>query len=231
VATGTAMMTPAIAVGTMPDWSADGLTVVYSKGSGGLPGLPIGNPGVSGASLEVVSPPNWGTSTTLVPFDGQLNNFYPTFSPDNAWVLFNRASGDSFDNAGATLWVVPAAGGSPLRLASADLGGGNSWPKWAPFVHTFQGNRLMWFTFSSRRGYGLRQPAGTSQIWMAAFNPSEGRLLDPSYPALWFPFQELATGNHIPQWVTTVARPPCTDASECGAGEFCTMGMCLPGPD
>lgn len=88
----------------------------------------------------------------------------------------------------------------------------------------------MWFTFSSRRAYGLRLGAGErAQLWMAAFDPQKGEILtDPSYPAFWLPFQEIDSGNHIAQWTLEVDRQPCTSNGECPTGEFCEDGVCVP---
>jgi TolB protein len=175
----------------------------------------------------VFSGGSWGEGPELVAFGGQ-NNFYPTFSPDGNWVLFNRSPSNqnSFDAPDAQVWVVPADGGEAVHLATASSGG-DSWPKWDPTVYMHRSRPLMWFTFSSRRAYGLRLAAGAqAQLWMTAFDPSRGA--DPSYPAFWMPFQELESGNHIAQWVTSVDRQPCTDDAQCAGGEFCSEGFCLP---
>ena len=41
----------------------------------------------------------------------------------------------------------------------------NSWPRWAPFEAKATGpdgkaERFYWFTFSSKRAFGVRMPAG-----------------------------------------------------------------------
>jgi len=99
-----------------------------------------------------------------------------------AFVLFNRvpnksgqgtnctggnSSGfcpnDSFSNPDARLWLMPnmpsatpidleKANGSP---ASSPVSFSNSYPRWAPFVQVYHGNKILWFTFSSTRDYGL----------------------------------------------------------------------------
>ncbi|GMV18237.1 MAG: hypothetical protein HS104_01310 [Polyangiaceae bacterium] len=64
---------------------------------------------------------------------------------------------------------------------------------------------------------------------MSAFDPELGQQgKDPSLPAFWLPFQDIAGGNHIAQWVTSVERQPCTDKKECQAGEDCVNGKCVP---
>jgi hypothetical protein len=97
-------------------------------------------------------------------------------------------------------------------------------------AQNYRGKKLMWLTFSSRRAYGLHLPAGqTAQIWMVAFDPdAAAKGQDPSFPAFWLPFQDMASGNHIAQWVTTVARQGCTDSTQCSATESCLDGVCRP---
>ena len=158
-------------------------------------GGPPANKGPAHLTTNPGGGPASGGATTLVRADGtRNNNYYPSYSPDDAWVLFNRAAGNSNHNLDAQLWVVPAGGGSPTHLARADLADsmGNSWPKWAPFVQRFHGEPLMWFTFSSRRDYGLRlrqqsrEPAmRTTQLWMAGLGRSWISRSWPSMSASW----------------------------------------------
>jgi hypothetical protein len=160
------------------------------------------------------------------------NNYYPTFSPDGAWVLFNRSMSnhDSYDSPDAQVWVIAKGGGAPIALARARAGG-DSWPKWTPDVQKYRGRSLMWFTFSSRRAYGVRLGAGVrAQIWMAAFDPAAAEKGgDGSFPAFWLPFQDMQSGNHIAQWVTTVQRKPCGQGgTECDTGQVCKDGRCVP---
>jgi TolB protein len=125
----------------------------------------------------------------------------------------------------AQVWAVTADGARVVQLASASTGG-DSWAKWAAQVYMNRGRALYWFTFSSRREIGLR-PGGTSQIWMAAFDPAAGAEGDPSLPAFWLPFQDPASGNHIAQWVLRIDRQPCGE-TPCPGGEFCQDGFCVP---
>jgi hypothetical protein len=228
-------------IGSMPDWSPDGTRAVFSRPQVVPPLAPTGHSGAADLMIMPWMGAEFGAATTLLRSTG-INNYYPCFSPDNRWVLFNRASGESSSNLGAQLWVTAADGsGEPIRLTRADGGdaNGNSWPKWTPFVERTGGEvdePLLWFTFTSRRDYGLRiQQQGrapgdrTSQLWMAAFRPTT-RGGDPSTPAFWLPFQNLDQGNHIAQWVPSLQRQDCGGGMACSNGETCIGGRCIGAP-
>jgi Tol biopolymer transport system component len=240
--TDTTLTTPIVASGTMPDWSPDGTHMVYANPAS--PSIfPV--PGVSSASLTTLhfNGTGWDTPVTVVPFAGQ-NNYYPAYSPDGSWIVFNRSpsNAESFSNAApdpdagtvpdGELWVVASGGGTAVRLSRASSPGALSWPKWAPVQQDYYGGKLMWLTFSSARAYGLRLAAGAeTQLWMMAFDPAKAAQgQDPSFPAFWLPFQSLTTGNHIAQWAITVPRGTCTGTgvSTCDQGETCTDGNCTP---
>jgi hypothetical protein len=96
-----------------------------------------------------------------------------------AYVLFNRVANnsgastncnngfcpnDSFSNPDARLFLMPnKAMSTPIDLEKANGSAANnptslsnSYPRWAPFVQVYHGNKILWFTFSSTRDYGLR---------------------------------------------------------------------------
>jgi hypothetical protein len=182
----------------------------------------------------------WDTETTLVPYAGE-NNYYPAYSPDGSWVVFNRSpsNANSFANASpdsdagtypdGQLWLVPEAGGTAVQLLNA--GAPASWPKWAPVVHSYYDGTLMWLTFSSARAYGLRLTEwAETQLWMVAVDPAKiGSGEDPSFPPFWLPFQDITTGNHIAQWSTAVRREGCSGSGSCPTRETCKNGTCEPG--
>ncbi len=217
----------------MPDVSPDNSQIVFARGQGTcLAGVLCVTLSVQGASLFTVpfTGMGFGLPTVVVKSGGE-NNYYPSFSPDGKYIAFNRAAGDSYDATDAQVMVVPTAGGAPISLAAVNTVGGNSWPKWGPFVQHFQGSTITWITFSSRRDYGLRH-TGNSQIWMVPVDSAKlaaGK--DPGYPPIWLPFQDPATGNHIAQWVAKVERAPCSvvDQTGCAPTEVCVDGMCVPG--
>lgn len=230
-----AELAPIISNGTMPDWSPDGSQVVYARASAPAP-CPIPElcaaTGIAGGNIEVVDAGNWGATGTIAPAGGG-NNYYPSFSPDGEWIIYNRTNlGDSYDAADARVWAVHRTGGELVALANASPApGGDSWPKWAPFVDEFRSGSLMWLTFSSRRDYGLRNTGGNNpaQLWMVGFDPARAAQgQDPSFSSFWLPFQDPASGNHIAQWVERIDRQTCENDGDCPGNEFCEGGYCLP---
>jgi hypothetical protein len=199
---------------------------------------------------------------------GGENNYYPSYSPELSYILFNRAPNagggnacsngfcpnDSFSNPAARLMLIgaTAAGGTPIDLekangspASSPVPLSNSYPRWAPFVQTYKGGKLLWFTFSSTRDYGLRvinhkpgmyqcYPADAAetpgaahqkpfaagcqepQLWMAPINLSEAQgNQDPSRVAFWIPYQDMTTHNHTAQWTAQSGFSPPPDGGVC----------------
>jgi WD40 repeat protein len=194
-----------------PDFSPDGQKLVYVGYAGNQPVWEL-----SGGSLEVLDAAGggFGAPTTVVAAQGSENNYYPQFSPDGDWILFNRVpSGSSYNNPAAEIWVVRADGSQPpvpLDAANQSAGLTNSWPRWAPVVQDYQGGHLLWLTVSSQRAYGLELAAGTRpQLWMMGFDPARAAAgMDPSWPAFWLPFQDLSSDNHIAQWTTQIVTVP-----------------------
>jgi len=195
--------------GTHPDFSPDGTKIVFVKAQSSTHDWVF-----NGGSLMVVSydraSDSFGTPTMLVPSAGD-NVYYPSWSPDGDWILFNRSSEDSYDDSSAEIYVVRADGsGTPKKLDTPNMAGGitNSWARWAPFEQVWAPGEsgeepILWLTFSSKRGFGVRLPGGQPQLWMAPFFPARADS-DPSAPAFRLPFQDIATNNHIAQWTERV---------------------------
>ena len=199
-----------------PDWSSDGSMIVYVD-----VGAPNGNSewSFSQGSIVVVKDMGmgvFGAPQKIVTSAGE-DNYYPSFSPDNKWILFNRGQVNAYNDATAEAYVVSVDGTiGPIALGNANSTSPNqtnSWPRWNPFmVHEPTGD-LMYFTFSSTRDYGIEilQPNPPTQqnplqpqIWMAAFDPAKAaQNQDPSSTAFWMPFQDVKSHNHIAQWTAT----------------------------
>ncbi|MCU1281546.1 MAG: tolB protein precursor [bacterium] len=193
-----------------PDWSADGSKIVYVD-----VGVPNGNSEwqFSQGSLVVVSDLGmgmFGNPQKIVKSTGPgENNYYPSFSPDGKWVLFNRSSAAAYSEKTAQAWVVSVDGAiGPIALGNANSttpNPTNSWPRWNPFIVHEPTGDLMYLTFSSTRDYGIELVgANQPQIWMAAFDPAKAAAsTDPSSVAFWMPFQDVKSHNHIAQWTAT----------------------------
>jgi len=146
------------------------------------------------------------------------NNYYPSFSPDGQWVLFNRSDDNSgngaYNDTNAQLWVVKADGTQPpIQLGHADTTAGlyNSWGRWAPSSQTLGANQdpMFWITVSSQRNFGVRLVnQGRPQIWMTPFFPARAASgIDPSEASFRLPFQNIDSNNHIAQWTEQIIAP------------------------
>jgi Tol biopolymer transport system component len=193
------------------------------------PGLPnFGQSSIYayGGSLVTItnSGGTWGNEKVVLQAASGENNYYPSFSPDGQWIAFTRAStatksswsvansactgqdgsGLSYDNPSATVWILPAAGGAATQLAAANGAPmkTNSWPKWGPKAD----GDYLWLSFSSTREYGnvLTGLNAHHQIWITAIPRTGAPASDPSSPAVWFPFQDTTTKNHIGVWSVKV---------------------------
>lgn len=191
----TAMAQPTVTVAgqsfvTMEDWSADGKSVVFVVPSATATWDVIRNDDdhIFGGSIYQMPYMGSGAFGPAAPLfvSGGENNYYPSYSPDSALIVFNRAPhdtsvsplngckglgtpqascpNDSFSNPNARLMLTKVAqGSSPVDLekangspASAPVPLSNSWPKWSPFLQSYKGDQLLWIAFSSTRDYGLR---------------------------------------------------------------------------
>jgi hypothetical protein len=197
---------PTSGYSTHPDFSPLGDRIVYTRVSS-----PNQDWHFTGGAIAVQTygpGDTFGGEQILVP--ATPNNYYPSLSPDGQWVLFNRSSEDAYDDGSAELWVVKIDGSvGPIKLDLANIGAGltNSWARWAPFEGTYGPDEepIFWLTFSSKRAFGVRLPAGRPQIWMTPFFPGRAEAgTDPTAPGFRLPFQDIASSNHIAQWTETV---------------------------
>jgi hypothetical protein len=175
---------------TMPDWSPDGKNLVFvvPQAVGSWDGSGRNDDDhVFGGSIFTM-PYNggqqFGAASALITSGGE-NNYYPSYSPDGQFLIFDRAPAngsvnpatgctgtppqvscpnDSFSNPAARVMLQQLKqGGTTIDLekangsnASSPLALSNSWPKWSPFLQTQNGGKLLWIAFSSTRDYGLR---------------------------------------------------------------------------
>jgi hypothetical protein len=221
---------------TMPDWSPDGSSVVFVVPAGEFTNWKQDDAHIYGGTLWTVpytGNGTFGTPKVFLQSNGE-NNYYPSYSPDvnpTSFIIFNRvdATGqngncsngfctdDSFSNPAARLMLVASGGGTPIDLENANASPvtnkvplSNSYPRWAPFVQTYKGNKLLWFTFSSTRDYGLRilnHKSGMYQCYPADAAETPGSMHGQAFapqcqePQLWMAplyFSEGAQANKDP---------------------------------
>jgi tetratricopeptide (TPR) repeat protein len=70
-----------------------------------------------------------------------MSNYFPKFSPDGKWIVFCQANSFMLLQPDSTLYILPAEGGEPRRLA-CNTGRMNSWHSWSP--------NGKWLVFSSK---------------------------------------------------------------------------------
>lgn len=244
-----------------PDWSATGDRIAFTWVTRHQTSQRPGRGGIA----QVVSDGagGWQSHEVLVPPEDGKNRYYPAYAPDGTFIIYDESTcaggeiynGDCDGDAdpSATLWAV-LPDRSRVALGHVNAPGpadstdqlAQTFPKWAPFVdpRTADGEgRLMWFTFSSRRTYGLHPQSRSGNqigqlIWMAAVDPQAIlRGEDGSFAPFALPFQDLTTSNHIAQWTAEVVPvdPDPTNPNDCPeTGEICDpagtpccgIGMC-----
>lgn len=214
---------PAAGLVTHPDLSPDGTQLVYVARPGTGSDWNFSGGQIFTRSYDPVTH-TFGAETPLVTDAG--TNYYPSWSPDGEWIVFNHSDASAYNALNATMWIVKADGSVPpfpLTTANVALGLTNSWARWAPFAQTTgsAGEGLFWITVSSKRDFGTRlvntglaEADKFPQLWMFAFYPGRVGSADPTSPAFRLPFQNLTSRNHIAQWterVITVLRPGAGD--------------------
>ena len=190
----------------MPTWSHDGSTVVYNSTSP----TPHGTVAYDGALWSVPYNNRAGGTATQIPGanDSQYHYYYPSFSPDDKYLAFNRVANgvNEYAEPTAEVFVIPSAGGTPTRLISNDPpacsgvtspGISNSWPKWSPQAQSYGGSTYYFVVVSSLRDTDAAQ--GTPQLYLAPV-VVDGVGNVTSYPALYLWNQPETDHNHTPAW-------------------------------
>jgi hypothetical protein len=199
-----ALPRPGSAAANYAAWSPRGDSIAFSAGTADpLGGLGISDAGI--ARVRLLGDGTWSAAEWLArPGDAggtPENFFYPAYSPDSRWLVFNRATEAASVGAspvGSELWLLSNERGGPVRLDAANgpPGTTNSWPKWAPD----SSDGTLWVAFTSSQPYG-RLHQGQSQIWIAGIDPARAaRGEDPSFAPFWMPHQSLTETNHVAYW-------------------------------
>ncbi len=214
---------------TAPDWSHDGVMIVYTSATHTQDGRLSGNN--SEVDIHMV-PYNARNGGEVRPLEGasepDVAEYYPAFSADDMLVAFNRVA--TIDNEpmyyrpDAEIYVVPSGGGMPTRLIANDPpactketspGVINSWAKWSPSVVSpgsgpGSGKTYYWLIFSSARYYPEQyevpkteySPPDTrsSQLYMTAIVVENATSEISTYPAVYLWNQDPTTSNLTPAW-------------------------------
>jgi hypothetical protein len=199
--------------GRLASGTADLYTIPYAARKGGAASPVMG-----------ASDPTWA-------------EFYPSYSPNDAFIAFNRAPGSEvmYYNPHDEVFVVPAGGGMATRLSANDPpaclgvtspGVTNSWPKWSPSVQTCSdGLTYYWIIFSSSRDgkdFNManfnspmpNSPLPTSQLYLTAITIDKTNKMQ-TYPAVYIWNQPSTSAafksnqsNHTPAWEEVAIPPP-----------------------
>jgi hypothetical protein len=186
-----------------PAFSHDGETIAYTSAAT----LDGENAFMGGADVYTI-PYAGGAGGSAAPLagaaDASFSEGYSAFSPDDAFIAFSRVpvAQTSVNNPQSEVLVVPAGGGSAVRIVGNDppvCGGAaspgvtNGWPKWSPQVTQDGARTFYWLTFSS-----TRRQAGVPQLYVAGMVVENGAVT--TYPAIYLWNQPETENNHTPAW-------------------------------
>ncbi len=210
-----------------PDFNNEGTLIAYTSTTGSENGHPSKSNASVPADIYLVDY-NKGQGGTARPLEGaddpEAMEYYPAFTPDSAFIAFNKAPSGSdhpYDNEFSEISLVPTEGGSARRLLANDPptcsgltspGLTNSWPKWSPLVKKRDGLTYYFIVFSSQRsGYGPKDlDPDWAQLYFATIvvDDSTGAVTD--YPAIYIwnqsnlveegNVQEYLSNNLTPAW-------------------------------
>ena len=194
----------------MPNFSHDGSTVLYISTNGSADGRPTNN-AADLYTIPYASRAGGAAKPVEGAADPAYNEYYPAYAPNDALIAFNRvgAGVNTYDETTAEVFVIPAGGGTPTRLAANDPiacsgktspGVTNSWPKWAPEAVIVGDRTFYWIAFSSKRA------GNVPQLYMTAVVTKGSEI--QTYPALYMWAQPADESNHTPAWDVFQIPPP-----------------------
>jgi hypothetical protein len=183
-----------------PDWSPDGRFIAVTLWPAKAGADEQGLEGSSLARLAVGLDGSLASPEVLVPSSKDDDTLaFAAYSPDGAWLAFERMKGKLKDAREARLWLVSASGGEALELGRAQPrdpkpeSGTQHQPRWFSLGHPADA----WLAFSSSRPVGNHAlTKDQRQLWITPIDLAlAGRGIDPSGLALWLPFQALDASN------------------------------------
>lgn len=203
-----------------PTFRHDGTAIAYVSAAAVGEGV-VANVSAADKTMDVYTVPyndRKGGEAKPLPgaSDPAYREYYPVYSPDDTLLAFNRTDQpvDSYNQPSAELAVVPASGGTAVRLRANDPpactgkkspGLTNSWARWAPSAGAVEGRKYYWLVFSSKRrdasvdAQGNRLP----QLYISAIVTkvtATGETIETEYPALYVTSQIPTENNHTPAW-------------------------------
>lgn len=217
------------------EWSPDGQSIALVRTSAPI----YKDYELINAGDIVVMPFNngqFGLPDVIVPaIAGSEYHFYPSWTPDGKWLLFNTArpvGGADVDSHHATdtlLRMVRAqVGAKPISLLNArrTANASTNWPRAVPIPQ--RSGSLLFFSFSSRAPYGLIKPGASAQLWLSTVDLDKAQAQptqDPSSVPFWLPGQDMVSDNLMGSWTANIA---CSLKTDCPAGYDCVGEKCVP---
>ncbi len=219
--------------GYFPDFSPDQKHIVVTLSSD--PDSPWAVRTGSIATLDFdASSRTFSAAKVLVPMTDTEFHYYPSWSPDNQWIVFAsapRVSGNiSYDQRDSRLRLAHFPDGRVYDLGRATQGVGlsSTLPKFAPLPT--DGHNQLFITFNSKMSYGVEVSDSPAQLWLSVLDFD--RLPDdPSSAPVWLPFQTFGQKNHLAYWTDKVRCRKDHSEPACGSDEVCSDdGVCFVPP-
>lgn len=155
---------------------------------------------------------------------------YPTFTPDEQYIVYQAANALRTRGNLGRLWMIRNDGANDTDLTKANGDGYlASWDLNVNYEPTFSpttSGGFNWVVFVSNRTYGntinkcngAQKSCGKKQLWVSAVEASPVAGQDPSHPAFWLPGQETNNENMRGYF----AKSPCkANGQDCKFHEDC----------